>query len=547
MKDIFNRIEPRVILSLSGVLLGLAVIFPEIGLLAYVALIPLALVIYERARDGKYLKMKCAYRDGFVFFMSYGIVVFHWFVYFYPLDFTGMSKLEALGIVVLAWLGVPLVQALFSAALFALIAVFLKSRVYQKHPMSLPLFLSALFVINEWTQTLTWAGVPWGRIGISQTEMPVMIQPAALFGTYIITFTVVLFNFLCAYAIFYADKRKRASVSALVLLGCYVLCGAALYFIPTKDDDRYVKVASVQGNLLSQTHYDMGVDEIYDIYERLSLEAIEDGADIILWPENVFGTDMDAVFRLHSEKYVRIKNAISMLAEETGATFVVGGYVFSEDDEDVLYNSLSVFYPDGESVINAYAKMKLVPFGEFVPMRSLVESFFPQLSEISMLPIDNTAGQEHKTIQTSNDGTGIEIGPLICFDSVYENVAAGSAEAGAEFFFIPSNDSWFYNSRALNMHHAQNILRAVEQGKYTVSSGNTGITSVVTDKGTVVSEMPIYKEGYIVETVYANSTRTLYSHIGNAFVYLCIALTALVFVPDIVAKLKNKKRTEALK
>lgn len=540
MKEFINKINPCFLFALSGLLLGLSVIFPEIGLLAYVALIPMAYGVYSGIESGRYNKIRRAYLDGFVFFMIYGLVIFHWFIYYYPLDFTGLSRAEAIGVVLLACIGVPTLQAVFSSALFSLAAVFIKSDIYKKRPVILPFFIAMLFSVNEWTQTLTWAGIPWGRIGISQTEMPILMQTASLFGSYFITFFVVLFNFLVAYALFYESERRRTSVMALALLGSYILCGTVLYFIPTKNEDKYIKIASVQGNLLSQTNYDMPINEIYDIYERLSLEAVEDGAQVVVWPENVFSTNFDAFLRIHGKKYVRIWQAMSELAVETGATFISGGYIYSEDGEE-MYNSVSVFYPDGDSIIGAYSKMKPVPFGEFVPMRSFIEAVLPQLSEISMLSSDTTPGKDSTVFGTSNGADSITVGTLICFDSVYEQTALGSARAGAEFFFVPSNDSWFYDSRALNMHHAQNILRAVEHGKYTVSSGNTGITSFVSDKGDVIERMPIYEEGYIIETVYANSTRTLYSHIGNSFVYFCIGF---VFVACAGSFIKRKEENE---
>ena len=128
----------------------------------------------------------------------------------------------------------------------------------------------------------------------------------------------------------------------------------------------------------------------------------------------------------------------------------------------------------------------------------------------------------------------------MCFDSIYDQLGIDSAREGAEIFIIPSNDSWFYDSRALYMHHSQNILRAVEQGKYTVNCANTGITSVINDKGEVINEMPIFSEGYVIDTVYASSTRTLYSYIGNLFVYLCITGIIVVFVADFVQRKRCK-------
>jgi apolipoprotein N-acyltransferase len=175
-----------------------------------------------------------------------------------------------------------------------------------------------------------------------------------------------------------------------------------------------------------------------------------------------------------------------------------------------------------------------------MPMRDFISSIVPALAEINMLANDVTPGKESSVFGATSDENAIKVGTLICFDAIYETLAIESARSGAEIFIVPSNDSWFYDSRAMNMHHSQNILRAVEQGKYTVNCGNTGITSVVNDKGEVLSIMPIYEEGYVIDTVYASSTRTLYSYIGNLYVYLCVAFAFAPFVVNIWYKKKVK-------
>ena len=156
-----------------------------------------------------------------------------------------------------------------------------------------------------------------------------------------------------------------------------------------------------------------------------------------------------------------------------------------------------------------------------------------------MLSSDVDKGTESTVMGATSDEDAIQIGTLICFDSIYETLAIDTSRVGAEMLIVPSNDSWFYDSRAMNMHHSQNVLRAVEQGKYTVNCGNTGITSVVSDKGEIISEMPIYERGYVLDTVYANETRTLYSYVGNLFVYLCIVAVIVPFVFNIWYKKKK--------
>ena len=537
MVNFIKKIPPRIYILLSGFLLGFTVIFAEIGFLAFVSMIPLAMMIYKRA-DGEKYRMRKAYLDGFIFYMSFDIVIFHWFTYFYPLEFAGLTKGQAIVVIALAWIGLSALQSVFSAFVFVLISRFIKTKFYKKYPLLLAPYAAALWAINEWTQTFTWAGVPWGRIAISQTEIPIMMQSASLFGSYFLTFIIVLFNFIVAFAILNADKRKIASMVALIVLGSHVLCGTVLYYIPHKDESRSIVVASLQGNLESQSNYNLSNSEIFVVYEKLTREAAEKGAKLIVWPEGVMAVDIHSYIRPHLGKSVKISDAVSYLAKELDITIVLGTYVDITKYE--FYNSVSAFYSDETSTIRGYSKIRLVPFGEYMPMRDFISSIVPSLAEINMLDEDVTPGKEVSVFGATTGENNIQIGTLICFDSIYETLAIQSARAGAEMFIIPSNDSWFYDSRAMNMHHSQNILRAVEQGKYTVNCGNTGITSVVNDKGEVLSIMPIYEEGYVIDTVYASSTRTLYSYIGNLFVYLCIAFAFAPFVVNIWYKKKVK-------
>ena len=121
MKRLLDRTSPRILMSISGLLLGTTLIFSEIGILAYIFLIPLGLGIFKRAEDGGY-NTKRAYIDGFVFYMSLDIVAFHWILYFYPLDFVGLSNFESLTVILLGWVGLSMLQSVFSAFVFVIIS-----------------------------------------------------------------------------------------------------------------------------------------------------------------------------------------------------------------------------------------------------------------------------------------------------------------------------------------------------------------------------------------------------------------------------------------
>ena len=538
MKDLINKANKRIFICASGILLGISVVFAEVGLLSYVALLPLALVLIMRIDAGGYSPKK-AYLDGFAFFMCYHLVTFHWFLYFYPLDFTGMSRPAAMGVVALAWIGVPLIQSTFSALAFVGVAYFVRTEIYKKDIVTLAFFVSAAFVLNEWTQTLTWAGIPWSRIAISHVKMPILMQSASLFGSYFISFIVVLFNFLIAIAILRRERSRGVAIAALTVILCNILCGAVLYAIPNADSDKTVEVASIQGNLPSQVDRGFFYQGVFEVYEKMTLEAAADGAELVFWPEGVYAQDIHGLITDSECHIVGIDEAVSELAVRCGATIVLGTVYIDEGD---YYNSISVFYPNGGKDMGAYSKIRLVPFGEFLPFESLVNAIAPSLGMINTLPSSLTPGEKSEVFDSSVDGKkSLKVGTLTCFDSIYEELGISSVKEGAQLFYIPSDDSWFYDSRALDMHHAQNILRAVEQGRYTVSCGNTGITSIVDSKGNLLAEISDNEEGYVRGTVLASDNRTLYSYIGNLFVYLCIAFIVAVFAKQAFMNQKERK------
>ena len=528
MKRFLEKMNPRSYIFISGLLSGLCVIFPQIGALAYFAMILFALTVYKKIKDGSYTK-RSAYTDGFVFFITYYLVNFHWFVYLYPLEFAGMSKLHAAIVVAFAWLGLSLVQTLVGALNILWIYLFSKTRVYKKAPMLMPFFAAALWVILEWAQTLTWAGVPWSRLALSQALYTVVLQSASLFGSYFITFIIVLANFLLAYGIFERKKFKFCVLAVTCTVIGNVLLGTVLYFVPTKDSDKTVNVAAVQGNLNS--HEYVSSSRILKVYSDYSRAAAKDGAQIILWPE----TTIPYAVREGSH----FCNYLISLADSIDATLIVG--ILSENEKGEETNSLAVFYPDNTYDLNAYSKQRPVPFGEFVPMRPLIEFLAPPLANINVLSGDLTAGQQAEIIYSQPHGEGVKLGPLICFDSIYEDLSRESVQVGAEVLLIPTNDSWFYDSRGIYMHNYQAKLRAIETGRYVVRAGNTGISCVMTDKGTVTDELAPFEQGYIVEKVNALTHRTLYSYIGNMFVYLLIGASISPFAIELVAFVRKKR------
>ncbi len=494
------------------------------------------MVVLCRAADRE-VKLRSLYFDGLVAFYSFYLVCYHWFIYLYPLEFVdGMTKGGALAVVCLAWFGLSLLQALMGGLVFLLAGVLLRSRACEKVKILAPLIFAGLWAVFEWTQTIGWWGVPWGRLPLGQSEYLWGIQNASWLGSYFITFMLVAVNAFAALALLSLSEEKFvrlcASLAAVLVVFQYA-SGALIYYTTSVDDGTKIRVACIQGNISSSEKWDSSSsNKTIKNYMGFSEQAVAEGAELIIFPETAFPHDITDKEGFYSEMF-------SEFTAKHGVYLLVGAYI--SDDAENSYNSLVCFTPSGERVDTIYAKRHLVPFGEYVPMKPVIETLLPPLAELVLSNNDITAGEGAQIIDIGKDGE-ISLGSLICFDSIYEGLTLESVREGAELICLSTNDSWFTDSAALYMHNAQAQLRAVESGKYVARAANTGISTVINTRGEVLEELPPLVGGIIVQDVYATDSRTLYSYIGNSFVYLCMVGFVLIAADKILQKYKKRKK-----
>lgn len=524
-----ERYKILILLSLGGIASGLAVAFSKyLGFLIWISLIPMLLAL-KLLTERKDLKLRHAYLYGLFYFECFYAVCFHFFLYMYPLDFTGLNNFYSAIVIAFACLGLSLLQAAFGGLTFVLYSIIASGSLAKKSPAVKALSITAIYAFYEFTQTLGWWGVPWGRISLALTDMIIPIQSASLFGSYFITAIIVITNALLAFA--FTDDRQKAKKYALAALLIFVsnfALGATLYGIHASHTEgkETVRIGIIQGNYDSTDKWFEASYKIVDKHLRLTKAAASDGAEIVLWAETALPFTLD-----EADFYSR---EIAEAASELGVTIIVGAM---DDVGDNSYNALFCFTPDGKINETKYYKRHLVPFGEYVPMRNLIEAALPFLAEISMLTEDMTAGDDASVFHLEQG----ELGSLICFDSIYEKLTRYTVKADAELILLSTNDSWFSDSSAAYMHNNQARFRAVEFGRYIARSANTGISSFISNTGEVISELTPLTEDYLCADLTKLNNRTLYSIIGNVFVYLCGVSITIPIVYDIIINSKAKK------
>ncbi|MBQ3791596.1 MAG: apolipoprotein N-acyltransferase [Clostridia bacterium] len=519
-----------VVFFASGIVMALPLPFPSLFFLAYLGFIPPAVIemteLFRREKPVKKGLLK-AYLRGAAFFYGYGLVGFVWFLELYPLDFLDFTKGQALFVVCLAWFGLSLLQTVFSAFLFVLLH--LVFRLSGAKETWFPLAAATLWPLFEYLQTLTWAGVPWEKLALGQTSFLPVIQSSSLLGPYFVSFLIILVGGSLALAVFrfLAGERKRAALAAGLALAVFLLnvSYGTVRLLVESAEGQDVKAAAIQANISSKDKWN---SEKFirnsETYLSLSEEALKAGAQIVLWPESAIPTRLE--YLPDTEK------GILELAKEYGGEVFVGS-VGLHDGDDV--NQMILARPDGTFDGSAYYKRHLVPFGEYVPWRDFFEAVIPDLIHMSMADTDFVPGQDASLFETEYG----KVGCLICFDSIYEPLARDSVRAGAQLLTVSTNDSWFGDSSGVWEHERHSVLRAVENGRYVLRAGNTGVSAVISDRGVIEEELEPLVSGVLSGNVRFLSYRTLYTVVGDVVLPLCLGFLVFLSLSGLIRRKKH--------
>ena len=503
---------------------ALCLVFTQIGFLQWLTMVPMLLWLFARCGREPALRLRHLYGAGYLYFLSYYLVIFHWFFYLYPMEFAGVTPVEAAGLVLICWIGLSLLQTTFFALVFPLFGLLLRTRVLKKWPHLTPFLFAVQYTVAEWSQTLTWLGVPWARLPLGQMRCGFLVNSASLFGPYLLTLALVSVNALIAYLILHRDRARFCAIAAAAAFLVNGIAGAVGYLTADPTAGEPIVVAAVQGNVGSSQKWSAESNrKTMEVYEKYTAEAAAKGATLVVFPET---------FLPYS--FTTVQDYVKRLATTYHVTVMCGTFHYGEEGE---YNGVYTVYPDGSVDEEVYCKRRLVPFGEFVPWRPVIEFLVPPLANMGMLSEDLAPGEDSAIVHTPFAA----VGGLICFDSIYETLTLDSVRDGATLLVLPTNDSWFTDSAAARMHAGQARLRAIESGRWIVRSADTGISAVIDPRGQAHEELPAMVEGVSIATAYVASGRTLYSYIGNALVYLLILLLLALPTSELVFWYKKKR------
>lgn len=383
------------------------------------------------------------------------------------------------------------------------------------------LFYPASWVLFEWLQGYVMTGFAWMQLGYTQIDTPLSAW-APLLGNHAVGGVIAVSAGSLAMIIFMINNhRSRSRVEqAFIRRGLiYILPVAMIWLLAnllqgndwTDKDGEPIKVSVIQANIPQQEKWKRAMKQpTKDLYRKLSLE--QQDVDLIVWPETAVP---DYLHRI--TPYIQ-QLSLDMRARNTD--LILG--VFIQDSDGGLLNS----------VINVhggiYHKRHLVPLGEYIPLRFMIE-FFNKFVKIPMSDI--ASGDDSQKLLTA---AGIPIAVSICFEEAFaRDVIRDLPEA--KMLVNVSNDAWFEDSHEPHQHHVIARMRALETGRYMIRSTNTGITSLIDPQGKVIKRLPQFETAVLSGEVFSMSGATPFVRWGDTLIVGLCCLLLLGFA------IKNRK------
>jgi apolipoprotein N-acyltransferase len=203
------------------------------------------------------------------------------------------------------------------------------------------------------------------------------------------------------------------------------------------------------------------------------------------------------------------------------------------------YNAAVMVNEEGRAVAQ-YDKIRLLPFGEYVPL----PRWLPGVSLVPVMVGDFTPGAEYPLMPLGETRAGV----FICFESAFPAIARRFADEGADVLINISNDGYLGPTPVMRQHLANAVFRAVENSRPVLRVTNTGITAYISERGEVRDATRGFEPATRTWTVRrAASGKTFYTKQGELFVFICAALSLLIFVASLMQKRGAGARRRARK
>ena len=439
---------------------------------------------------------RAAFLEGWLFGLGHFLVGLAWIVESFQF---ADSEL-----VPFAW---PAVFALCAfLSIFPASAVFLARCVGPGLPALIA--LPASWTITEMARGALFTGFPWNLVSYIWAASDETMQAAAIFGAYGLSLITLCFFVLPVILLLKSSTAPRILLAATIVgFGSTLLWGYGAFRLHGIDEPETAgpTLRIVQGNIAQDRKWEASsARSIFDLYISLSTSTPTSPGTIVVWPETALPTnfiDRPAVTD-------PLSKAVPM-----GGALVFGAVRAYPEDGSVtaLRNSLIVIDQQGE-VLTSYDKRRLVPFGEYMPLKWLLP-----LRKMTDGAVDFEPGTGAGTLKVPGLPT---VAALICYEAIFPG---GRYEETAGLFLNATNDAWFGTSAGPYQHFVASRFRAVEAGIPLVRAANSGISAIVDSYGRVVKSLPLNVTGVLDGRLPKASISVMAPNLQSGLLYLAMA------------------------
>lgn len=424
-----------------------------------------------------------------------------------------------------------LFPALFAAVMAQLLARFGKAAL---------VFAPLVWTATEWARPMV-TGVTWNALGVSQARYFMVARLSQFGGVYFISGLIVAGSTFLVMLLNAKDRKTMRTASALLFFGAFAFWLPA-FQSPLKQAPPNINVLGVQPNI----PVDLPLGDTPRYLNKtiaLTQQALaQQPADLTIWAE--------CPLSIFYENEEDTRQKINTLARETGSHLIINTVARAGDNGNEAYhNSISTISPradgTGQQGLKRYDKIRLVPFGEYVPWRPLLGRFVPtitgdfnpgQQAVVNALKLNTQRSAVLFGESGTDDGPAIErttsyvrTGAFICYEAAYPDLVRRFVQNGATLLINVSEDGWFGPTAGARQHLAHARMRAIENDRDLVRVTNTGITTLLTADGRVVDALPQFVEGTQRWQAQARSGQTFYTRHGEWFAISAALVTILLW------------------
>ncbi|MCL7929793.1 apolipoprotein N-acyltransferase [Halomonas llamarensis] len=396
---------------------------------------------------------------------------------------------------------VPL--ATFLTVLFVVIlALFFAGTFWLYRRFTTPRFALLTFagawVLGEVLRTYLFTGFPWLLLGSSHVDSP-LAPWAPIGGVYLLSLFVAFSGALGAELLFSRRIWTLAPLAAIWVTP---------FVLPTQwttPSDTPTRVALLQGNLPQLIKWTPeGQRKAANTYMELT-RALDDDIDLILWPET-------ALPMVETQARPVLERVQANLATDTA---LLTGIV-QRDESGRFFNSVIGV----GNVEGSYHKEHLVPFGEYLPLESVLRG------AINFFDLPMSTFTPGESGQAPIQAAGVTLGNAICYEIIYPQLVAKRARESNVLMTV-SNDTWFGASIGPHQHLQMARLRALENGRYVARATSNGITAIIDAQGRIVARAPQFEAATLTGDVYAMQGFTPFTRMGSWPTWLLAVLLVL--------------------